>query len=72
MNYRDDEYELSDEQDYIDIDATVEAIREAWRCLPDSSLSELLDTVTAMPFCELSNAELIQELNEFILQNHKQ
>lgn len=63
---------MVDEQDYIDIDGTVEALREAWRCFPDASLSELLDEVTPMPFCELKNAELIQELNEFILQNHKQ
>lgn len=63
---------MSDEPDYIDIEATVEALKEAWQCMPDASLSELLDSVTPMPFCELSNAELIQELNEFILQNRKQ
>ncbi len=60
------------EGEYIDIDATVEAIREAWKCVPDASLSELLDLVTSMPFVELKNDELINELNEFILQNSKQ
>jgi hypothetical protein len=53
----------------IDIDATVEALREAWKCIPHVSLSELLDTVTTMPFVELTNEEFISELNEFILQN---
>lgn len=68
-----EDYEMpGDEPDYIDIDATVEALREAWLCAPDLSLSELLDTVTPMPFCELKNEELIHELNEFILQNRKQ
>ena len=60
---------MDDEQDYIDIDGTVEAIREAWKLVPDMSLSMLLDTVTPMSFVELSNAELIDSLNEFILQN---
>lgn len=60
------------DEDYngmIDIDATVEALREAWKIAPDMELSELLDTVTPMPFVEMSNAELIHELNEFIMQN---
>lgn len=61
--------EFDDSPDYIDIDATVEALRTAWKCAPTLSLSELLDNVTQMPFCELRNDELIQELNEFILQN---
>lgn len=52
-----------------DIDATVEALREAWKCAPDASLYELLDLVTSMPFMELSNEELLHELNEFIHQN---
>lgn len=70
MNDYEDIYD--EEVDYIDIEATVEAIREAWKCVPEVSLSELLDMVTAMPFCELKNEELIAELNEFILQNRKQ
>jgi hypothetical protein len=65
-----DDYDETSE--YIDIDGTVEAIRAAWRCTPHVSLSQLLDSATSMPFCELSNAELINELNEFILQNHTQ
>lgn len=60
---------IEQEYDLIDIDGTVEAIREAWRCVPDASLSELLDIVTPMPFVELSNSELIESLNEFIHQN---
>ena len=68
-DYNEDGFDSFEEQDYIDIDATVEAIRAAWRCVPHLSLSELLDNVTQMPFCELRNEELIQELNEFILQN---
>lgn len=63
----DSDFEI--EYDDIDIDATVEAIRTAWKCVPDISLSELLDAATPMPFCELKNSELIEALNEFILQN---
>lgn len=63
---------MAEEPDYIDIEGTVEALKEAWKCAPDASLSELLDMVTPMPFCELTNEELIHELNEFILQNSKQ
>jgi len=65
-NY-DDNYD--DEQDYIDIEATVKALQEAWRLMPDVSLSQLLDTVTTMPFCEMKNSELIDELNHFVHQN---
>lgn len=65
-------YDNDDEYDYIDIDATVEAIRAAWKCVPDMSLSELLDTVTPMPFVEMTNEELITELNSFVLQNQTQ
>lgn len=61
--------DIETEYDYIDIDATVEALREAWKCAPDISLSQLLDTATPMPFCEMKNIELIEALNEFILQN---
>ena len=61
--------DIEDEVDYIDIDATIEALRAAWKCVPTASLSELLDSVTTMPFCELSNEEIIHELNEFVLQN---
>lgn len=57
------------DNDYIDVDATIEALREAWRLVPDMGLSQLLDSVTPMPFCELTNEELIEALNEFILQN---
>ncbi len=60
---------MADEPDYVDIDATVEALRTAWKCVPGISLSQLLDEVTPMPFCELRNDELIDALNEFILQN---
>jgi len=63
----DSDFEI--EYDDIDIDATIEAIRAAWNCAPGISLSELLDAVTPMPFCELKNSELIETLNEFILQN---
>lgn len=61
--------EIEREIDFPDIEATIEAIRAAWECVPDASLSELLDSVTPMPFVELSNAELIECLNEFIHQN---
>lgn len=60
---------MEEETSYIDVDGTVEAIREAWKLVPHMNLSQLLDTATDMPFCELSNQELIHELNEFILQN---
>ena len=60
------------EYDPQDIDGTVEAIRAAWRCAPDMSLSQLLDEVTPMPFCEMTNEEIIAELNDFVLQNHRQ
>lgn len=61
--------EFDDTPDYIDIDGTVEALREAWKCVPHLGLSELLDSVTSVPFCTMTNAELIEQLNEFILQN---
>ena len=61
--------EHDDEKEIPDIDATIEALREAWKCAPDASLYELLDIVTSMPFMELTNKELIQELNDYILQN---
>lgn len=67
----DKDYEMDMQEDYIDIDATVEALREAWKCVPDATLSELLDTVTSMPFVEMKNSELIEELNNFIHQNHQ-
>lgn len=63
--------DIEKEYDPIDIDGTVEAIRSAWKCVPDISLSELLDTVTPMPFVEMTNQELIEALNEFIHQNSK-
>jgi hypothetical protein len=59
--------EISDTEN--DIDATVEALREAWKCVPGVSLSALLDMVASAPFMELSNQEFISELNEFIMQN---
>lgn len=63
--------DIEKEYDPIDIDGTVEAIRAAWKCVPDVSLSELLDTVTPMPFVEMTNQELNESLNEFIHQNSK-
>lgn len=66
------DYDNEDEYDEIDIDATVEALREAWKCVPDFSLSQLLDESMSMPFCEMKNSEMIEELNEFVLQNFKQ
>jgi hypothetical protein len=61
--------DIDQEYDPVDIDATVEALREAWKCMPDMSLSELLDTVTPLPFVEMTNSELIETLNEFIHQS---
>lgn len=60
---------FDDDKEFIDIDGTVEAIRTAWKLVPDMQLGELLDTVTSMPFVEMSNSELIDELNHFIHQN---
>lgn len=65
------DYNMEQEYDDIDIDATVEAIRAAWKCVPDASLSELLDLATPMPFVEMKNEEIIEALNEFILQNSR-
>jgi hypothetical protein len=59
-----------EEYDDIDIEKTIAALHAAWKCVPEFSLSELLDTVTQMPFCELTNAELIDALNEFVHQNN--
>lgn len=64
-----DEDNYEDESEFIDIDATILALRAAWKLMPDVSLSQLLDTVTTMPFVEMSNSELIEELNNFIHQN---
>jgi hypothetical protein len=66
-NYEEDSFD--DEAEYIDIDSTVMAIRAAWKCVPDMTLSQLLDTATSMPFCEMKNSELIDELNNFTHQN---
>lgn len=63
------DYELPEEQEYIDIDGTIEALREAWKCVPGATLSELLDSLTTVPFVELSSEELKEQINEFILQN---
>lgn len=73
MSYldEDDGFTLGSEPEYIDVDATIEALREAWKCAPSYPLSQLLDEVTQMPFCELTNDELIQSLNEYILQNNQ-
>lgn len=67
----DENFGLSEDvqPEYIDIDATVETIRAAWKCVPDLTLSEMLDIATPAPFCVMTNEELIQALNEFILQN---
>lgn len=62
-----DDIEL--ESDYQDISGTMAALEEAWRCVPDLSLAELIDTVTPAPFSELTNSELIEALNEFVHQN---
>lgn len=69
MSKFDIEDNYNEEYDDIDIDGTIEAIRAAWRCVPDMSLSELLDSATPVPFCEMSNSELISSLNEFTHQN---
>lgn len=66
------DYDNDVEYDEIDVDGTVEALREAWKCVPHVPLSQLLDEVMPMPFCEMKNSEIIDEFNEFILQNHKQ
>jgi len=66
------DYDNEVEYDEQDIDGTVEAVRAAWKCVPELSLSQLLDDIMPMPFCEMKNAEIISELNDFILQNHKQ
>jgi hypothetical protein len=52
-----------------DISATIAALETAWRCLPDMSLAELLDTILPAPMYDLTNAELVEVLNEFIHQN---
>ena len=58
-----------EENDYVDIDATVEALRAAWKLVPGASLYEILDLATHMPFMELSNDDLINALNDFVHQN---
>jgi len=60
---------IEQETDINDIDATVEAIREAWKKYPDISLSQLIDCATPMPFTEMTNEEFREALNEFILQS---
>lgn len=64
-----EDYNILKESDVPDIDATIEALREAWRCAPEADLSELLDSVTPEPLCEMTNADLREALNNFILQN---
>ena len=62
-----DEFENDNEP--VDVDATVEALRAAWKLAPHASLYEILDMATHMPFMELSNDELIDALNNFVHQN---
>ena len=70
MAYR-EIFATMDEGEYIDIDATVEAIREAWKCLPDMRLDQVLEEAIPAPLCEVTNMELIESLNEFIIQNQQ-
>lgn len=65
------DFNIEMEADSQDINATVEAIREAWKCVPDFNLSQLLDEAMPAPMCELPNADIIEALNEFIIQNSK-
>lgn len=60
---------IEQEADVNDIDGTLQALRKAWYTCPEFTLSELIDTVTPMPFTEMTNSEFIQSLNEFIVQN---
>ena len=63
------EWDEFENNEPVDIDATIEALRAAWKITPTVSLYELLDMVTHMPFVELSNQELLDALNEFVHQN---
>lgn len=63
------ELNIEMEADSQDINATVEAIREAWKCVPDFNLLQLLDEAMPAPIDEMTNAEVIEALNEFIIQN---
>lgn len=57
------------DEEYIDREATLAAIAEAWSYAPELTIDQLLDEVAPAPLPELSNAELIEALNEFILTN---
>ena len=63
------DFNIEKESDIQDIDATVEAIRVAWKCVPTADLSELLDSIMPAPMCEMTNQEILDALNEFIMQN---
>lgn len=64
--------DYDNEEEFIhDVDATIEALRECWKCVPHMSLGELIDSVTSSPIFDLDENELLSELNEFAHQNKR-
>lgn len=61
MDNYDDEY-----REPFDIDKTMALLTEAWKCVPEMNLNTFLDEVL-MP--DLTQEELTEALDEFILQN---
>lgn len=62
------------EEDYIecsepfDIDKTMAQLTEAWKCVPDMSLTDFLDEIIIR---DMSPDEVCEVLDDFILQNQQ-
>lgn len=53
-----------------DVDAVVEALRVAWKMMPEENLSHALRVITQGEEDYLGPEELLETINEFILQNN--
>jgi hypothetical protein len=58
-----------DYKEPFDISLTTKQLREAWECVPDLSLGELIEEVFGGSLHELGAEDAREMLNDFILQN---
>lgn len=61
---------MDDYQEPIDIQSFSRKLEVAWKCIPDARFHEMLDAVfNGYDLEEITNEEMGQLLEEFILQN---
>lgn len=60
---------MDDYKEPFDIERTTRQLRDAWRCIPETTFFEMLDTVFGGAYYEMTPSECEDMLNEFILQN---